>query len=109
MGAIDEDRASRAEEFRVDIENGGRHVVAVLAIEDEREVHLVADSQDGEGRQALRIRFDAADVDALSLELFADEATKMVVTNTGQHTRAQAETGQADGRIGRAASDVFRE
>ncbi len=58
-------RARFGDEGGVDVVDAQRHVGAILAIEDQRELLLVANAEQHQRRQPLRIGPDAAHVDAL--------------------------------------------
>ena len=109
MRAGDHDGLGRGDQVLVDVDLAERRVGAVLAIEDEREGVLVADAQDHQRRQPLRVGDDAADVHALALALLLDEPAHMLVADAGDQRRAQAEPGGADGDVGGTAADIFGE
>ena len=104
------DHAARVrDEGLVDVGLLQRHVGAVLAVEDQREPGLVADAEDDEGGEPLRVRDHAARVDALAGELLAQEAAHGLVADAGEHGRAQPEPRGADRDVGRRAADILAE
>jgi len=107
--AVDQDRLGRADHRLVEVAGVQRHVRAVLAVEDQREGLPVTDAQDHQGRKALGVGDHATDVDALTLELFANEAAHMVAAHPGGERRLQAEAGAAHGGVGGAAAHILGE
>ena len=93
MGAAEEKRLGRGDEVAVEIALLDRHVGAVLAIEDQREGVAVANAEDDERGQALRIGLDVAGIDAFRFQGLADEATHMFVADTGDERRLQPQPG----------------
>ena len=93
MGAAEEKRLGRGDEVAVEIALLDRHVGAVLAIEDQREGVAVANAEDDERGQALRIGLDVAGIDAFRFQGLADEAAHMFVADTGDERRPQPQPG----------------
>ncbi len=109
VGAGDGDRAGVGDQGLVDVGLAEGHVGAVLAVEDQREMGLVADAEDDEGGEALGVGDDAAGVDAFGGEGLADEAAHVLVADAGDQAGAQAEAGGAAGDVGGGAADVLVE
>ena len=107
--AREQQRARRGDQRRVDVVDVDRHVGAAVAVEDEREGVAVADAEEDERGQPLRIGRHVADVDAFGGEPLAHEAAVVLVADARQHRRLQAEARQADGGVGRRAAEVLRE
>src|SRR3546814_9337265 len=74
MGAVDQHRAGRTDVARIDVRDFKRHVGAVLAVEDQRERVRVADPEEHQRGQPIRIGRDARSRHALARQLRADEA-----------------------------------
>ena len=102
-----ENSLGRGDEIRIDILFPNRHVGAVLAIKDQRELLAVANAKNDERRQPFRIGEDITCVDALAVQRFEDEPAHMFVTDAGDQRRSQAKPGASDADIGRAATDIF--
>ena len=83
MGAGHDDRFYRADQGRVDIVFAQRHVGAVFAIENRREVLIVPHAQDDQRGEAFRVDDDALGGDAFAFKLLGDEAAHMFVANPG--------------------------
>ena len=109
MRAGDDDGLGRGDQALVDVGLGQGRVGTVLAVEDERERVLVADAQDHQRRQPLRVGDDPADVHPFPRALLLDEPAHMLVADPGDQGRAQAEPGGADGDVGGAAADILGE
>ena len=109
VGAGGDDGAGVGDEGGVDVVLGERHVGAVLAVEDQRELRLVADAEEDERGQPLGIGDDAAGVDAFGRQRLADEAAHVLVADAGDEAGAQAEAGGAAGDVGGRAADVLVE
>ena len=77
------DRPCGPDQILVDVVLAERHVGAILAIEDEREVLPVADAEDDEGRQALGVHLHTARVDPLARKLLDDESPHVLVAHSG--------------------------
>ena len=58
MRAVDEDRARGRSERFVDVAGVERHVRAILAVEDQRELLAVANAEDNERGQPVRVGVD---------------------------------------------------
>ena len=101
--------AGLSDEVGIDIVGRERHVRAVLAVENERELLLVTDAEKHQGRQTLGIGDDAAYVDPFCLQLLADEAAHVLVADAGYDRRLQAEPRGAGRRVGGRAADVLVE
>ena len=98
----------RGDEVGIDVLFRDRHVGAVLAIEDQRKLLAVPDSENDERRQPFRVGDDMACINPLAVKRLADEPAHMFVANAGDHSRLQAKARAADTDIGRAATDIFR-
>ena len=109
MRAGDDHGLGRGDQILVDVGLAQGRIGAVLAVEDEREGVLVADAQDHQCGQPLRVGDDAAHVHALARALLLDEAAHMLVADAGDQRRAQAEPGGADRDVGGTAADIFGE
>ena len=64
---------------------GEPHVGAVLAVEDQRELLVVADAEDDERGQPLGVDLHAARVHPLAGKLLEDEAAHVLVADPGDH------------------------
>ena len=104
-----EDAAGLGDELRVDIVGRERHVGAVLAVEDQREAFLIADTEQDERREALRVGDDTAHVHPFGPQLLADKAPHVLVADAGDHGRFQAEPCRTGRRVGGRAADVLAE
>jgi hypothetical protein len=104
-----DDRAGLGDEAGVDVVLAERHVGAVRAVEDQRELLLVADAEDHQGGEALGVRPDPPHVHALLRQLLADEAAHVLVADAGDEGRSEAEARGARGHVGGRAADVFLE
>src|SRR5690606_23686718 len=69
----------------------------------------VADAEDDQRGEPLRVGLDAPDVDALGGGLLLDEAAHVLVADRGDQAGLQSEAHRADRDVGRAAADVFGE
>ena len=69
----------------------------------------VADAEDDEGRQALRIHLHTARVDPLARKLLDDESPHVLVAHTGDHSGPQSQPRRAEGDVRRRAADVLLE
>ena len=101
--------ARRADEGGVEVGRVDRHVGAAVAVEDQRKGVGVADAEEDQRGQPLRIGLHVRDVDAFGGQLLAHEAAVVLVADAGQHRRLQAEAGHADRGVGRRAAEVLRE
>ena len=109
VGAGGEHAAGLGDEVGIDVPGREPHVRAVLAVEDERELLLVADAQQHQRGQALGVGDDAPHVDAFGLQLLADEAAHVLVADARDHRRFHAEPRGAGRRVGGRAADVLVE
>ena len=109
VGAGGQDTARLGDEVRVDVVRRQRHVGAVLAVEDQRKPLLVADAQQHQRGQPLRIGDDAADVDPFGPQLLPDEAAHVLVADPRDDRGLQAQPGGAGGGVGRRAADILAE
>ena len=109
MRAVDEHGGGRAYERWIDVAFIERHVGAILAIEDQRKGVGIADAENDERSQALRIGFYAAHIDAIAHKLFADEAAHVVAADAGDKSGFQPEARGANRGVSRAAADIFGE
>ena len=107
MRAGGQHRARLGNETLVDILFAQRHVGAVLAIEDQRELFLVTDTQNDQRGQPLGVGGYAARIDALAGKLLADEAAHMLVADAGDHRRFQPQPRRPAGDIRRRAADIL--
>ena len=83
MRARRQHRARLSDEALVDVLLGEPHVGAVLAVEDQRELLVVADAEDDERGQALGVDLYAARVHPLAGKLLEDEAAHVLVADPG--------------------------
>ena len=109
MGTVDQQRAGRTNEGRIDIGDFQRHVGAVLAVEDQRKSIRVADAQEHQRGEALGVFQHALRGHAFAPQLFTDEAAEVVRTHTGQQATAQAQARGTDRGVGGTAADIFGE
>ena len=86
-----------------------RHVRAIFAVKDQRELLAVSNAQDDERGQPFGIGADGTDVDAFPFKLLGYETSHVVGTDTGDECALQSKPGQADCRVGRAPADIFGE
>ncbi|SMX30639.1 hypothetical protein TRP8649_04783 [Pelagimonas phthalicica] len=107
MRARGDNRPRAADEIRVDILFGQPHIGAVLAVENQRKLFFVANAQQDQRGQTVRIGLDPVRIDPLALQLLANEPAHMLITNPGDHRRFQPQPRRATGNIGRAAADIF--
>ncbi len=89
---------------RIDIVFRQRHVGAVLAVEDQRKLVFVADTEKDQCGQPFLVRLHAAHIDALAHQLLADEAAHMLIADAGDQRRLQTEPRSARRDIGRGAT-----
>src|SRR3546814_13579197 len=71
---------------RVDVGLAERHVGAVVAVEQQREVAVAAHTEDRKGGEALRIDRHALGLDPLALELLEDEGAALLLADPGSNT-----------------------
>ena len=109
MGAGGDHRAGRADKLRVDVIDRQPHIGAVLAVEDQRELFLVADTEQHQSGQAVGVGLDPGRIHALFLQLLADEPTHMLITDPCDHRRAQPEPCRSARDVGRRAADILVE
>ena len=109
MGPGGEHGAGLGDEALVDVGLGQPHVGAVLAVEDQREALVVADAEEHQRGQPLRVDLHAAGVDALAGQLLDDEPPHVLVADAGDHRRLQPQPRRAAGDVGRRAADVLGE
>ncbi|MNS43811.1 hypothetical protein D3C72_762310 [compost metagenome] len=107
MRAGGADAACLGDESGIDIVFAERHVGTVFTIEDQRELVLVANAEQHQRGQPLRVRLHAAHVDAFTHQLFADEAAHMLVADTGDDGAVEPQARSAGGNIGGRAADIF--
>jgi hypothetical protein len=93
----------------VDVILAQRHVRAVVAVEDQRELLLVADAEDHQRGQPLRIGDDAARVDPLLGKLFLDEPAHVLIADAGDERRLQTQPCRAGRHVGGGAADILVE
>ena len=74
-------QASRAR-LKIDVIFAKGHVGAVTAVEDQRELFLIADTQQNQGGQAIWVGDHARGVDAFICQGLADEAAHVLVSDT---------------------------
>ena len=86
-----------------------RAVGAIVAIEDERESLVVANTEHHERSQPRRVGLDARHVDAFARALLADEAAHVLVSDARDEAALQAKTRRSDCDIGWAAADRLGE
>ena len=109
MRSRDHHGAGRSNKVWVDVVFAERHVGAVLAVEDQRKSLAVADSEEDERRQPLRIDHHAPGFDTFARELLEDEAAHMLVAHAGDQSALQPQPGRAAGDVRRRTADVLVE
>ncbi len=70
---------------------------------------LVADAEEYQRGQVIRVGDHVADVDASPLQLVAHELAVLLVADARQHGGPQSEAGAADRRVSRGAAEIARE
>ena len=81
MGARGHDRARLADEVWVDVIHRQPHIRAILAIEDQWELFLIANPQQHERRQPLGVSLYATRIDTFAFKFLADVATHVLVAD----------------------------
>ncbi|MDT4855661.1 hypothetical protein FQZ97_900240 [compost metagenome] len=109
MRASGEYTSGLGNEVRIDIVFAKRHVGAVFAIEDEREMFLITDAKDHQRCQALRIGDDTARIHTFTRKFTQQKAPHMLVTDAGYECRFEAQSSSASRDIGGGATDIFVE
>ena len=109
MGTRGDHGAGAGNEAFVHVLRAQRHIGAILAVENQRELVLIANAEQHQRGQPLRVGEDAGDVDALLHQFLAQETAHMLVANLGQQRRTQAQPRGARCHIGGGAADVFLE
>ena len=109
MRAVDEDRRGRGYQLFVYVRGFQGHVGTILAIEEERELVAVADSQDDERGQPVGVSSDRARIDAFSRELLSDEPAHVIGADARNQSASQPKAGKPDRRVGGASADIFGE
>ena len=109
VGARGDDRPGLRDKAFVDVIFAQRHVGAVLAVKDQRELLVIADTQQDQRGQAFRIGLYTPHIHAFARQFFADEAAHMFIADAGDQRGFQAKACGACGHIGGAAPDVFLE
>ena len=94
---------------RIDVVGGQCHVGAVLPVEDQGKVVVVADAQDHQCREAFRVGPDPFCVHPLALELLTDEASHVLVTDARDEPGAKPEPRCSGGNVGGRPADVLAE
>ncbi len=105
--AGDQQRAAAGDEVLADRRGVDGHVGAVLAHEQQREGVAVLQAQQHQAGQALGVDLHLAGVATLALQRLEQEAPHLLVADTRDHRRAQAQPGHAEGDVGRAAAEVL--
>ena len=83
------DHGPRAsDELRINIIDRQPHVRAILAVEDQRKLLLIANTQQHQRSQAIRVGLDPGRIHALVLQLLADKAPHMFIADAGDYRRA---------------------
>ena len=72
----------------------------MVAIEHERKGVAVADAEKDQRGQPPRVGRHVRHVDAFGCEPLAHETAVVLVADTGEHGRLEAEPGDADSRVG---------
>src|SRR5580704_14763277 len=103
------DRTRLRNESLVNVAFAKCHVGAIGTVENQRELLLVANAEQNQRGQALRIGFHTADVHTLLRELLADEAPHMLVAHAGDQRRLETKARRSCGYIGRRAADILAE
>ena len=98
--ARQQQRASAADEGRVDVVRRQPHVGAVVAVEHQRERLAVADAKEDERGQPLRIGAHLRHLHAFGRQPLAHETAVVFVADARQHRRPQPQAGHADGGVG---------
>ncbi len=109
MRAGHHQRPGGGDERLVDVVLAKCHVGAILAVEDQRELMLVADAEQHQSRQPLRVGLDALNVHAFARQLLADEAAHMLVADPRDDRRPEAQPRCAGRDVGGRAADIFGE
>ena len=109
MRARRDDAPRLGNEVRVDVVLRERHVGAVFPVEDERELPVVADAENGQGGETPGVRLHAPHVHALAYELLADEPAHVLVADSGDHRGAHPEPRHPRGHVGGRPADVLPE
>ena len=109
MRARDNDRARGGNERLVDVALVERIISAIITVENQRELFVVADAQNNKRCEPVFVGMNALCIDALALELFADKAAHMLVANAGDEAAFKPQTRRADGDIGGRSTNGFRE
>ena len=107
MRAGGADAGRLGNEGGIDIVFAQRHVGAVFAIENQRELVLVTNSEQHQRGQALRVGFHAAHVNAFAHQLFADEAAHVLVADTGDDGAVKAKPRSTGCNVGGRAANIF--
>ena len=105
--AGDQQRAATGDEVLADGCRVDGHVGAVLAHEQQREGVAVFQAQQHQAGQALGVDLHLAGVAALALQRLEQKAPHLLVADTRNHRRTQAQPGHAEGDVGRAAAQVL--
>ena len=100
MRARHSDAARPADKVRVNIGFAQRHIRAILAVEDQGELLLIANSQQNQSCQPFRIGDNAAGLDPFSGERLADKPAHMFITHPCDECRFQTEPGCSDCHVG---------
>ena len=103
------DAARPPDEFRINVVCGQRHVGAILPVEDQGKVVVVADAQDHQRREAFRVGPDPFCVHPLALELLTDEASHVLVADARDEPGAKSEPRCPGGNVGGRPADVLAE
>ena len=77
------DGTGRGNEALVNVIFAQRHIGAVFAVEDQGKLLLIADAQQNQSRQPVRIGLHALHIDAFARQFLADEAAHMLVAYAG--------------------------
>ena len=78
MRTVDENSTRRVKKPWIEVLLAQRHVGAILAIKDQRKRLAIADPEHDQGRQTRGVRTDAAHIDSLAHQFFANEAPHVI-------------------------------
>ena len=107
MRARGHNRARRADIVRVNIIHRQTHIGTVLAIENQRELLLIADAQQHQGRQTLGVGLDPRHIHALALQLLTDEPAHVLIPDARDQTGLQTQPRRPAGNVRRGPTDVL--
>src|ERR1700692_257887 len=109
MRPVDKNCACRRQPFWVQVGLRNCHIRAIFPEENEWERLPIADAENDEGGQSVRIRDHTRDIDPLFGKLLANEPAHMISADPREEPRLEPQARTAGRRVGRAAADVLRE